>query len=294
MKRKYASLSINDDKQDESESSSDDDIDYYEDSGEETGCSKVSLFDYETLSKINTGGEIIFRSSMPCKEKEKPSEKTGKFTTIDFNDNDYIQSYFLKQDRDLDMDYYKDFNESKCFFCNWFILIKKEIGKGKNEDVVYNTYPDIGNKTYNELMSYIDRCKNNFTLTNEAFNYYVSKIKNPMNKNIRNDKHSTKEEFPHIPAYEIYLHATHGRPLIDKLYNEANSLMDLTKYIKKNMGLIKRDNETGELLLDKDLAKVCKDSTDTAVKILSVLNMKNTISSNNVNNINITNNKKKI
>jgi hypothetical protein len=282
MKRKYHAISVSSSSENESEEEKESAI-LDEDDDEIS-----SMFDYLTT---NSSPAVVFRHVICCKEKETQPVDTSKLAIINFDDNNYIHTYFSTLDKNIDFRDYDDFDESRCFFCNWFSLIKKELKKGILEDVVYNTYPNIGDDAYSTLMSYIDECKDDFTMVYKAYNYYVAKIKTPMNNNTMTDKHSKKRLFPDITHYAIHLHATHNRQLNDKLYNEANSLMDLSKYIKKNMGLIKKDKGTGEMLFDKDMFKIIKDSADTSVKIFSALKLKNINA--NINNINITNNKKK-
>lgn len=261
MKRNYAAIESINDENDDSESSK-------SSSSDEEGNS-LSIF--EEMDDINEGGEIILRSSIECKKKNCP--KNDEYEIVHFGEDKTIQEFFLKRDKKLDMKKFETFDESSCFFCNWFAIIKKERSRDGNVEIVYNTYPDVGSKIFNELKCLILECSRDFTKTVNAFNYYVAKIQEPINRNIRN-KNCNNIPFPEISEYEIYLHATHDRKLEEKMNNIAFTFMNCSDFVVKNMGLIKREIGTGKYLLDKDLIKSVKDMSETATKIYGILNTK--------------------
>lgn len=281
MKRRYEQISsLLDQSSDESDQSSQE----KDESDEEilTTSSKMSIFDPTTYGdkNINSGGRVLFSTTLPCKKPEDP-KKPEKFKIIKFNNDDYIKAYFMKRDRNLVIGDYVDFDESKCFFCNWFAIIEKETVNKEQVLVVHNIYPNIGPRIYNELMGLIEKCADDFRLTPDAHNYYKAYIMYPFNRNTKTDKNCKKELFPDKPEYEVYLHATHDRIYDRKLRNLGNSFIDCSKYIVENMGIIKEDTETGEKILDKDLVKSVESLINNSIKIFGMVEKKQ-------NNINIS------
>ena len=203
---------------------------------------KKSIFNEISLNGVNLNFRKEVKHTVTILNEQPIINKN----IINFKHNKNLVDFFARYGENINSEKYKNYNESNCFICNWANIIKIKKEKNGKKITKIKTYPDIDDKPYSEFMTLVEMCKEDFVITNEALNYYMVNIQIPNNMSIEEYNKSNKIKFPSLTRYKIYFHATEKKNIKNKMEYMCNTYLDLSNYIKEEIGLVILNPETNK------------------------------------------------
>lgn len=250
-----------------------------------------SIYDDESVNKVNINKrkDNNNRTFVVC-DQEINNFDIGKITIVKFDTEKIALEHYNKitNTSDITIEFVNNFQRKDCFICNWrTLLIREETSVEGLISITVKGYPTIDPNKYNIFMKMTDISKN-ITLATDAYNYYVSKIQISSNNNLNSGSEENRNntmKFPDITAMHIFLHYTKcGDSTEKKLEKLSDIYYEACMYIYNNMGLIKKNNESGEIFPDSSNLAYFVKCTDQMVKIKNSVDVKNNPTTNKVTN----------
>lgn len=244
-----------------------------EEDDEEFDESEKSLYneDFVKNTNLNERDKSAFEHSINCGFNIDNTE-LKKTQIIKFNEiTKYIEQYKSMVNLDVDEDKYVNFKQSDCFICKWRVVIEKKQKNSTGEvETVVCSYPNVDITVYSCFIKLVEE-STDITKSMDAYNYYLSKIQTPLNNNIRTYKkgnnNTKKIEFPDLNAIEIFLHnKEHNTSLKRKLLNQIDFYYNLSNFIVEEMGITKKNLETGEIYVDMQNFNVVNKCNEQFIK----------------------------